>query len=98
LPRRTVARNLSGFSASLASLSAPFAPLSTRYLIRSLGSEMKAASALEKKAERARKTKKANKSQLSAASKYYHPLNPLPNQIDHLVIINFGCNPHLAKV
>jgi hypothetical protein len=53
---------------------------------------MKADSALEKKAERAKQTRKANKSQLSAASTYYHPLSPLPNRIDHLAIINFSCN------
>jgi len=55
---------------------------------------MKADSALEKKAERATQTRKANKSQLSVASTYYHPLSPLPNRIDHLAIINFGYNPH----
>jgi len=59
---------------------------------------MKADSALEKKAERARQTRKANKSQLLAASTYYHPLDPLPNPIDHLAIINFGCNPHFVEV
>lgn len=66
--------------------------------MRSLGREMKADSALEKKAERAKQTRKANKSQLSAASKYYHPLNPLPDQIDHFVIIDSGYNPHLYRV
>jgi len=63
-----------------------------------LDREIEAASALEEKAERARQTRKADMSQLSAASNYYHPLNPLPNQIDHLVIINFGCNPQFVKV
>jgi len=59
---------------------------------------MKADSALEKKAERAKQTRKANKSQLSAASNYYDPLNPLPNQIDHFIIIDFDYNPHLCRV
>ena len=66
--------------------------------MRSLGREMKADSALEKKAERAKQTRKANKSQLSAASKYYHPLNPLPNQIDHFIIIDFDYKLRLYEV
>jgi len=98
LPRSTVARNLSGFAATLASFSAPLTPLSTRYLMRSLGREMKADSALEKKPERAKQTRKANKSQLSAASKYYHPLNPLPDQIDHFIIIDFDYKFRLYEV
>jgi len=53
---------------------------------------MKADAASEKKARRAKQTGKANESQLSAASTYYHPLNPLPNEINHLATINFGCN------
>jgi hypothetical protein len=65
--------------------------------MRSLGRAIKADSALEKKAERAKQTRKANISQLSAASTYYHPLNPLPNQIDHLVIIDFSCNPQFIQ-
>ena len=68
LPSKTVARNLSGLSAALASCLAPLTPLSTRYLMRSLGKEIKAASALEKKAEKARQIRKANKSQLSPSS------------------------------
>jgi hypothetical protein len=63
-----------------------------------LDREIEAASALERKAKRARETRKVNIGQLSAASNYYHPLNPLPNQIDHLVTINFGCTPDLAKL
>jgi len=47
--------------------------------MRSLGKAIKADSALEKKAERAKQTRKANKSQPLVASTYYHPLNPLPN-------------------
>ena len=45
-----------------------------------------------KKAERAKQTRKAKKNPLLAASTYYHPLSPLPNEIDHLATINFGCN------
>jgi hypothetical protein len=56
------------------------------------GKEIKTKSALEKKAEKAKQPVKANKSQLSASSTYYHPLSPLPNQINVLSIINFGCN------
>jgi hypothetical protein len=68
--------------------------LSKRHVQPASGKEIKAASALEKKAERARQTRKADESQLSVAFTYYHPLNPLPNPIDHLAIIDFGCNPH----
>jgi hypothetical protein len=66
--------------------------------MRSLGRAIKADSALEKNAERARQTRKATISQLSVASNYYHPLNPLPNQIDHLVTINFRYNLYLMQV
>jgi hypothetical protein len=69
--------------------------LSKRHVPPVLGKEIEAAPALEKKAERARQTRKADKSQLSVAFTYYHPLDPLPNPIDHLAIINFGCNPHI---
>ncbi|MGB6874386.1 MAG: hypothetical protein WBE46_09740 [Dehalococcoidia bacterium] len=61
-------------------------------MLPALGKEIKADSAPEKKAEGATRTGKANKSPLLAASTYYHPLSPLPNEIDHLAIINFGCN------
>jgi hypothetical protein len=59
-------------------------------LLPALGEDIKAKSASEKKAERTKKTGKANKSPLLAASTYYHPLGPLPHQIDHLATINFG--------
>jgi hypothetical protein len=68
--------------------------LSKRHVLPALGKEIKAAPALGKKAEGARQTRKADKSQLSVAFTYYHPLDPLPNPIDHLAIISFGCNPH----
>ena len=67
-------------------------------LLPSLDKEIEVPSALEKKAERARQTRKANKSQLSVASTYYHPLDLLPNWIDHPAIINFGFNPHFVEV
>ena len=63
-------------------------------LLPALGKEKKADSASEKKAERATQTGKASISQLSVASTYYHPLSPLPHQIDHLAVINSGYNQH----
>jgi len=89
LPSKTVAKNLSGLSETLASCFAPLTPLSTRYLMRSLGREIKADSALEKKAESAKQTRKANKSQLSASSIYHHPLNPSCKKTDDVIQISF---------
>jgi hypothetical protein len=66
-------------------------------LLPDLGEEIKDDSALEKKAERAKQTGKSNKSPLLAASNYYHPLSPLPNEIDHLVTIDSGCNPNYVN-
>jgi hypothetical protein len=68
------------------------------HLLLALDREITTASVLEKKAERAKQTRKANKSPLLGASTYYHPLDPLPNRIDHLAIINFGCNIHFVEV
>jgi hypothetical protein len=49
--------------------------------MRSLGREIKAASALEKKADRAKQARKATRSQLSASSTYHHPQNPPLNKL-----------------
>jgi hypothetical protein len=48
-------------------------------LLSTLDKEIKAASALEKKAEGARQTGKADKSRLLATSTYYRPLDLLLN-------------------
>ena len=68
LPRRIAASNLLGCSTILSSRSAPFLPVLTRCLTLSLGKEIKAVSALEKKADNPRQTAKTIKYQLSMFS------------------------------
>jgi hypothetical protein len=67
-------------------------------LARALGREMNAASTSNGKVERAGQTGRADKSELLSSSTYCHPLHPLPNCIDHVTIINSGCNPHYMEV
>jgi hypothetical protein len=59
-------------------------------LLSVLGKETRTASALENKAERARQTRKANKSQPLAASTYYHPLSPLPTGLTILLLLTWA--------
>jgi hypothetical protein len=60
---------------------------------------MKAASALEKKAESAMQTTNAAKSQLWLPSTLHHLLNPPVGRIDNVTIVNFhAANTALVKI
>jgi hypothetical protein len=56
-----------------------------------LGEDAEAAAALENRAERAIQPVKAKGGGLSSTSICYHPRTPLPDQIDHLAVIDLDC-------
>jgi hypothetical protein len=56
-----------------------------------LGKEANAVSVLKKAAKKTRQAGKPGEGELSVASTYYHPLDPLRNRIDHLAVVDFGC-------
>jgi len=63
-------------------------------LLPALGTRINTDSASKRKAEEGRFVRKANAGQLPSTSTYYHPLIPLPSQIDRVDITTFDCNLH----